>query len=95
MVHTVSTIVSCPHCSCENVSKNGHQKSGKQRWRCNNASCRKSFQLDYTYTACHPSIQDKIEEHTLNSSGVRDTARVLKINKNTVINRLRKKKALM
>ena len=39
----------------------------------------------YRYKACEPGITEKIVEMAINSSGIRDTARVLKINKNTVI----------
>jgi len=49
--------------------------------------------LAYRYKACEPGVTEKIVEMAINSSGVRDTARVLKINKNTVINTLKKKKA--
>jgi len=34
---------------------------------------------------------EKIVEMAINSSGIRDTVRVLKINKNTVINTLKKR----
>jgi IS1 family transposase len=47
--------------------------------------------LDYQYKACEAGMTEKIVEMAINSSGIRDTARVLKINKNTVINRLKKK----
>lgn len=92
MLHKVENIIICIHCSSQDTCKNGHHPSGKQRWRCNNPECRKSFQLSYDYNACNPSIKEQIEILTLNSSGIRDTARVLKINKNTVIDVLRKKK---
>ena len=44
--------------------------------------------LDYSYKACEPGMTEKIVEMAINASGIRDIARVLKINKNTVINRL-------
>ncbi len=37
-----------------------------------------------------PGMTEKIVEMAINSSGIRETARVLKINKNTVINTLKK-----
>jgi len=49
--------------------------------------------LAYRYKACEPGVTERIVEMAINSSGIRDTARVLKINKNTVINTLKKKKA--
>ncbi len=79
----------CPYCKQADLVKNGHSENGTQRYRCK--CCKKSFQLDYSYLAWQPGMKEKIEEQTLNSSGVRDTARVLKINKNTVISHLKKK----
>ncbi len=46
--------------------------------------------LDYRYKAYEPGIKEKIVEMAINNSGIRDTARVLKINKNTVIRTLKK-----
>ncbi|MGB0881229.1 MAG: IS1 family transposase, partial [Polaribacter sp.] len=51
---------------------------------------KKSFQLTYSYKARMPGIKNQIDDLILNSSGVRDTARVLGINKNTVISHLKK-----
>ena len=48
--------------------------------------------LDYNYKACAYRMTEKIVEMAINGSGIRDTARVLKINKNTVINTLKKGK---
>lgn len=76
----------------DRFSKNGHSENGTQRYRCK--SCKKSFQLDYSYLAWKPGMKEKIDEQILNSSGVRDTARVLEINKNTVISHLKKKNRL-
>ena len=89
MIHKVE--VTCPHCQGNDMVKNGHRTSGVQRWRCN--VCKKSFQLDYTYNAYLPGIKEQIVEHALNASGVRDTARVLKIAKGTVIGTLKKNKS--
>jgi transposase-like protein len=80
----------CPSCESGDLVKNGRSKNGAQRYRCN--SCKKSFRLDYTYKAWEPGMKDKIDEQILNSSGVRDTARILQINKNTVISHLKKKR---
>ncbi len=53
------------------------------------------FMKNYRYKACEPGMTEKIVEMAINSSGIRDTARVLKINKNTVINTLKKRKAAL
>jgi len=47
--------------------------------------------LNYRYRACQAGIKDQVVEMAINGSGIRDTARVLKINKNTVICILKKK----
>ncbi len=50
--------------------------------------------LAYRYKAFEPGITERIVEMAINSSGIRETARVLKINKNTVINTLKKESRL-
>ena len=47
--------------------------------------------LDYTYKAYEPGIKEKIVNMAINARGVRDTARVLGIDKNTVISTLKKR----
>jgi hypothetical protein len=47
--------------------------------------------LKYRYRACEPGIKERIIDMAINGSGIRDTGRVLKINKNTVINTLKYK----
>ena len=79
----------CPHCQCGDLVKNGHSPNGTQRFRCK--GCKKCFQTEYSYTAREPGIKEKIDDQTLNSSGVRDIARNLGINKNTVIAHLKKR----
>lgn len=85
--------VKCPVCGSEKVYKNGRTKSGKQQYMCNNKNCKKlSFIVDYTYNASKPEIKNKIVPMTVNGSGIRDIARILKISPNTVINHLKKSK---
>lgn len=48
------------------------------------------FQLDYAKQAYQPGIKEQVIDMALNGSGIRDTARVLKINMNTVMNTLKK-----
>jgi transposase-like protein len=81
-------IITCPHCGGDDLVKNGHRKYGTQCWRCNN--CKKYFQFEFRYNARKPGIKEQIIELTMNSSGVRDISRTLKINKNTVIAVLKK-----
>ena len=76
--------------------KSGRSASGTQRYRCQNPDCEtKTFMLAYRYKACRPGIKEQVVEMALNGSGIRDTARVLKINKNTVISTLQKSSSLV
>jgi transposase-like protein len=84
--------VCCPHCQSEQVIKGGTTKVGKQRYKCQNSTCPcYSFQLDLSYKGRSPKIKEQIIDMALNGSGIRDTARVLKISSTTVINELKKK----
>ena len=86
MQHTQD--IRCPHCLSSDLQKNGHSENGTQRWLC--IGCRKSFQLTYQYNAHKPGVKEQITVLTLNSSGVRDIARILRINPNTVVSELKK-----
>src|SRR5260221_9247140 len=80
--------IKCTHCTSLNLIKNGHSENGTQRWFCN--ECKRSIQLDYNYNAHKRGVKGQIYELTLNSSGVRDISRILKISKNTVVTELKK-----
>jgi insertion element IS1 protein InsB len=49
-----------------------------------------SFVLEYSYRGCLPNVKQQIGEMAINGSGIRDTARVLKISPTTVIEELKK-----
>jgi len=84
--------IHCPYCDSSKIIKSGKNAAGTQRYLCQNQDCGTlTFMLDYSYKACEPGMTEKIVEMAINASGIRDTARVLKINKNTVINTLKKK----
>jgi len=84
--------VLCPHCQSDQVIRGGKTKAGKQRYKCQNSDCScYSFQLDLTYNGRSPEVKAHIIDMALNGSGIRDTARVLKISPTTVINELKKK----
>jgi transposase-like protein len=84
--------VPCPYCQSDRVVKRGKTDTGKQRYRCQNPDCsHQSFLLDPAYRGRLPQIKQQVIEMSLNGSGIRDTARVLKISTATVINELRKK----
>lgn len=48
--------------------------------------------LEYRYKAYEPGVKKQAIDMAINGSGIRDTARVLKINKNTLISALKKRK---
>ena len=84
--------VLCPHCHSDHVIKGGKTKAGQQRYKCQNTDCpRYSFQLDLLYKGRAPGITEQIVDMRLNGSGIRDTARVVKMSPTTVINVLKKK----
>ena len=86
----VTIVVSCRYCDKpEAVRRKGLSTHGHQRYRCEN--CKRTFQLDYNKRAYQPGIKEQVIEMALNGSGIRDTARVLRINMNTVMSTLKKK----
>ena len=54
----------------------------------------KTFILDYSYNGYLSAVKDQIIDMAVNGSGIRDTARVLKISPTTVINELKKKRTV-
>jgi insertion element IS1 protein InsB len=88
--------VQCPHCHREQVVKRGKTDSGTQRYLCQNIVCVKgSFLLDYRNRGCLPEVKHTIIDMSLNASGIRDTARVLRISTDTVLSELKKKEAAL
>ena len=79
--------VKCKYCNGIDVVRYGTQ-SGHPRFRCK--ECRRVFKTEYVYRACEPGIKEQIAEMAINGSGIRDTARVLGIGKNTVVSTLKK-----
>jgi len=84
--------IKCPDCEGTKICKNGHSRNGTQRFICQSETCpTRSFQLNYHYNAHKRGIKGQIEEQTLNSSGIRDISRNLKISTKTVTSHLKKK----
>lgn len=70
----------CPAYQSSNVIKNGKSKEGKQCYRCHTQDClRTSFILDYSYRGYLSEVKQQISDVAMNGSGIRDTARVLRI----------------
>ena len=87
--------VSCPNCRGTRVVKAGTQPNGTQRYRCQNPACpRTIFQLAYVAQGRLPETQRLIVEMTLNGSGIRDTARVLRVSPVTVLSVIKKRAGL-
>ena len=84
--------VKCPQCQETDVSRYGKGANNAQRYICNNNDCpRKIFQLDYTYNGRKPGIDEQIIKMAANASGIRDTARVLGISADKVMDTLKKR----
>ena len=80
--------VVCKHCGLtQQVQCFGKTRSGTQRYRC--GDCHRTF----VNKACDPVVQAQLTQMAINGSGVRHTARVLQISRNTVSSQLKKKAA--
>ena len=87
----VSVPVQCPHCQSTAVIKAGKQANGTQRYQCHNGQCaRRLFLLQYQDRGRAREIRRQVVDMALNGSGVRDTARVLRMSPTTVIAVLKK-----
>jgi insertion element IS1 protein InsB len=83
--------VECPYCHSTAVIKAGKQTNGTQRYRCQNDRCaRRIFLLQYQDRGRAPEIRRQVVHMAINGSGIRDTARVLRISPTTVIAVLKK-----
>jgi len=84
--------VKCPQCGETQVYKHGTSKNGEQRYMCYAPKCStKTFRLDYRYEGSKPGIEEKIIAMAANASGIRDTARVLGISTDKVMDTLKKR----
>jgi transposase-like protein len=86
--------VYCPQCASNQVVERGKPDTGQQRYLCQTDAClQQTFILDYRYWGRLPEVKRRIIDMALNGSGLRDTARVLGISKDTVLSTLQKKRA--
>jgi insertion element IS1 protein InsB len=87
----VSVPGQCPYCQGTAVIKAGKQANGTQRYQCQNRQCaRRIFLLHYQHRARVPEVRRQVVDLALNGSGIRDTARVLRMSPTTVIAVLKK-----
>ncbi|AHA65659.1 Transposase [Shigella dysenteriae 1617] len=64
-----SISIRCPSCSAtEGVVRNGKSTAGHQRYLCSH--CRKTWQLQFTYTASQPGKHQKIIDMAMNGVGL-------------------------
>ena len=91
---TKTVVVRCPFCGSDQVSKNGHNKTGKRVYRCNNAACQhRSFVEEYTYKACEPAVRQQVLRLAIDCTGTRAAGRILGISKESVTAILKKQQA--
>ena len=87
-----TTEVKCPRCGSLRVSRNGRSENGEQRYLCQNPEClTQTFRLEYRYEGAKIGIEEKIIAMAANASGIRDTARVLGISTDKVMDTLKKR----
>ncbi|WP_139064499.1 IS1 family transposase, partial [Shigella sonnei] len=83
-----SVSISCPSCSAtDGVVRNGKSTAGHQRYLCSH--CRKTWQLQFTYTASQPGTHQKIIDMAMNGVRCRATARIMGVGLNTILRHLK------
>ena len=83
--------VKCPHFDSDKVSKNGHNRTGKQVYNCNNPECtHHNFVEEYTYKAYNPDVRQQVLKMAADCAGTRAASRILGISKDTVTAILKK-----
>lgn len=71
------------------VKRYGKTRAGTQRYLC--YDCSRTFVQTYTHKARDPLVKEQIIQMVLNGAGVRDTARVLGVNRNTASAQFKKR----
>jgi len=69
------------------VVRNGKSTAGHQRYLCSH--CRKTWQLQFTYTASQPGTHQTIIDMAMNGVGCRASARIMGVGLNTVLRHLK------
>ena len=81
----------CLHCESIDVVRHGQTSNEKRHFLCRNEGGGKTFIQEYSDKGRLPEIKQRIVDMAVNGSGIRDTARVLGVSTDTVINELKKK----
>ena len=88
----ITQVLHCPYCQGTDIVKHGTTPEGKQRYRCRECPGRgRTFLLEYAYPGQSQHVKQQILDMAMNSSSIRDTARVLGISPTTVIKGLKKR----
>ena len=87
----VLQVLYCSYCQGTDIVRHGMTRQGKQRYRCRQCleGRGRTFLLEYSYAGQSPDIKQQIVDMAMNASGIRDTARVLRISTDTVLTILR------
>jgi transposase-like protein len=89
----ITQVLHRSYCQGTNIVKHGTTLEGKQRYRCRECPERgRTFLLEYAYPGQSQHVKQQIVDMAMNSSGIRDTARVLRVSLTTVIKELKKGK---
>jgi transposase-like protein len=89
----VTQVLHCSYCQGTDIVRHGTTRQGKQRYRCHTCPERgRMFLLVYAYTGQSPEVKRQIVDMALNASGIRDTARVLRVRPTTVVKELQNKR---
>ncbi len=87
-----SVSISCPSCSAtDGVVRNGKAPPDISAI---SAHCRKTWQLQFTYTASQPGTHQKIIDMAMNGVGCRATARIMGVGLNTILRHLKTQAAV-
>lgn len=88
----ITQVLHCPYCQGIDIVRNGKTPQGKQRYQCRERTCDgRTFILNYAYPGQSIKVKEQIVDMALNGSGIRDTARVLRVSTSTVIKELKKR----
>jgi transposase-like protein len=79
-------LLHCPNCQGTDIVRHGQTRQGKQWYRCREQRCAgRTFLLDDSYPGQSSAVKQQIVDMAMNTSGIRDTARLLHVSTNTVM----------
>jgi insertion element IS1 protein InsB len=85
----------CPQCANDQVVKRGKTRNETQRALCQTEACpQQTFLLEDSPRGRLPQVKQQSVDMALNGSGIRETARVLRLSKETVLSELKKRKGV-